>query len=375
MLNIWTRTGSEKAQSSQTIRILLRMLQYLAEDVVRAEDEANRFLDVTVPIIKNLFIPSRGLSINEQVQTFLATLGWKNVQIRTKSANHLEIILGNNRHLDQTDASSEGIRLLVKAVSKAVGYHLLDREVDALVTVDFNTGPAYTVEVKAIESGLKSGRTSKDKVVSKSADVRQPQTPPIQNQSVEVPTHSTSSQKIDVTQFLLPIVNSKLPQSTLFLQLQEVLVEFSKSWYEINPLDEQSSTDIMTNVLTLTEFLIEKSTEANREIKLVGNMVGRFLSTSIKESFGENPEDILSQEIIESETLTMVRDIKAMSLCNLSPGDKCIPANRAICDFAMGIYEGVLSTFTGKEYEFSSYFEAGKRDIYCLMEFQVKESS
>ena len=44
--NTWSKTGSsEKAQSSQTIRILLKSLQYLAEDSTLNMDTANKFVN------------------------------------------------------------------------------------------------------------------------------------------------------------------------------------------------------------------------------------------------------------------------------------------------------------------------------------------
>lgn len=370
-LNIWTRTGSEKTQSSQTIRILLRSLQYLAEDSSQSPSSSQNFTGIIVPVIRNLFVPAEGVSINEQLSTFLRSLGWKNAQIRTLSATKAEIVLGNNRHLEQVESSKQGLTLLVKSIMKAIGYYLLNREVDALVRIDFTTGVIYNIELNAVE--LQPSRVEK----SPSPVVREPvvsqpssmsSSPPVQ-QSVRV----EEGTPIEPSQLFLPILHQKLPLSTLYVLLQDVMSEFANSWYGENPLQETGTDDSEQNVLILTQFLVEKTIAAGRSTKTIGDQIGRFFAQTLQGTFGDDPEQILTPEIIESNTVTMIRDIKARSLCTLAPGDKCTEANRAICDFGMGIYEGVLSSLTGKKYEFTNYFAAGKRDIYCLMEFQITE--
>ncbi len=367
-LNIWTRSGSEKAQSSQTIRILLRSLQYLAEDASSSESDGQEFLSIVVPVIRNMFVPTEGISINEQISVFLLSLGWKNTQIRTLSSSKAEIILGNNRHLEQNESFEQGLKLLTKAIFKAIGYYLLNKEIDPLVRIDFTTGVIYTIELNAVEIGtstIAKPRASQPKPAAK------PEAPNYTSKP-ETSAPIESERSIDPSQLFLPILNTKLPLSTLYVLLQDVMSEFASSWYEENPLENLGTDDARQNVLILTQFLVDKTIQAGRSTKTVGDQIGRFFSKALEETFGSNPEDILTPEIIESQTMTMIRDIKARSLCTLSPGDKCVQENRAICDFGMGIYEGVLSTFTGKTYEFTNYFAAGKRDIYCLMEFQVK---
>ncbi len=369
-LNIWTRTGSEKTQSSQTIRILLRSLQYLAEDAAQSASSSQNFTGIIVPIIRNLFVPAEGISINEQLSTFLRTLGWKNAQIRTRSATKAEIVLGNNRHLEQLESSKQGLTLLVKSIMKSIGYYLLNREVDALVRIDFTTGVIYNIELNAVE--LQPSRVEKTPApVREPAGYSSPSS--VTSPPPQTAVKAEEGTPIDPSQLFLPILHNKLPLSTLYVLLQDVMSEFANSWYNENPLEGMGTDDSEQNVLILTQFLVEKTLAAGRSTKTIGDQIGRFFAQSLQGTFGNSPEAILTPEIIESDTLTMIRDIKARSLCHLSPGDKCTDANRAICDFGMGIYEGVLSSLTGKKYEFTNYFAAGKRDIYCLMEFQITE--
>jgi hypothetical protein len=373
VMGVWTRSGSEKAQSSQTIRILLRSLQYLAEDL--SQDE-NKFLNVTVPIISNLFTPIQTSSMNEQVSKLFESFGWKNVQIKLTAANKASIILGSNRHLEQNEESLEGLKLLVKAISTGVGKHLLGMDVDARINVNLSTGAVYNIDLTTISK-------REDTVTPKSVKTEKPmvkakeETRKVSSQPIPAQVSSSSSEKdlesaIDATQLFLPVLNSKLPLSTVFLMLQDVLVEFCKSWYQLNPLDNFGSEDQRENVVKLVLFLIEKTTEADRDTKTVGNQVGRFFAQELLNTFEAEFESIITPEILESNANIIVRDIKARSLCNLNPGDKCVQSNRAVCDFGMGIYEGILSTVTDKITEFTTYFAAGRRDIYCLMEFQVE---
>ncbi|RMG32019.1 MAG: hypothetical protein D6732_14000 [Methanobacteriota archaeon] len=367
-LNIWTRTGSEKTQSSQTIRILLRSLQYLAEDSAQSLASSQNFTGIVVPIIRNLFVPAEGISINEQLSTFLRSLGWKNAQIRTLSATKAEIVLGNNRHLEQVESSKQGLTLLVKSIMKAIGYYLLNREVDALVRIDFTTGVIYNIELNAVEIQPSRGEPASLAARETTGFTSSPSSP---SQPQTIKTEESSL--IDPSQLFQPILHQKLPLSTLYVLLQDVMSEFANSWYNENPLEGKGTDDSEQNVLILTQFLVEKTLAAGRSTKTIGDQIGRFFAQSLQGTFGNSPDAILTPEIIESDTVTMIRDIKARSLCTLSPGDKCTEANRAICDFGMGIYEGVLSSLTGKKYEFTNYFAAGKRDIYCLMEFQITE--
>lgn len=373
VMGVWTRSGSEKAQSSQTIRILLRSLQYLAEDL--AADET-KFLNVTVPVIRNLFNPIQTSSMNEQVTKFFESFGWKNAQIKLTAANKASILLGSNRHLDQNVESQAGLQILVKSISTAVGLHLLGKEVDALVNVNLTTGAVYNIELTTISKreDIVSPKPKTEKPVVNTTT--QPQvektkiTGTVPVQQPVMPAGDLES-SVEATQLFLPVLNDKLPLSTLFLMLQDVLVEFCKSWYQVNPLEEFGSEDQRQNVVKLVLYLVDKSVEANRPTKAVGNQVGRFFAQELSNTFKDEFGEIISPEILESNTSIIVRDIKARSLCNLNPGDKCLEANRSVCDFGMGIYEGVLSHLTEKDTQFTTYFAAGRRDIYCLMEFQV----
>ncbi len=364
-LNIWTRTGSEKTQASQTIRILLRSLQYLAEDAAQSSTSSQNFTGIIVPIIRNLFVPAQGISINEQLSTFLRSLGWKNAQIRTLSATKAEIVLGNNRHLEQLETSKSGLELLVKSIMRAIGIYLLNREVDALVKLDFTSGVIYTIELNAVEIQPSIKETRQKTIPSSTRVAPSPQSAPASTKITDLES------QVDPSQLFMPILNQKLPLSTLYVLLQDVMSEFANSWYNENPLEKIGTDDPRLNVLFLTQFLVEKTINAGRATKTLGDQIGRFFAKALEETFGSDPNGLLTPEIIESDTLTMIRDIKARSLCTLQPGDKCTDSNRAICDFGMGIYEGVLSSITGRNYQFTNYFAAGKRDIYCLMEFQI----
>ncbi len=367
VMGVWSRSGSDKAKSSQTIRILLRSMQYLAEDL--STDET-KFLKIVVPVVRSLFKPITTASVNEQVQQFFDSMGWKNSQIQVVSKDKSQIVLGSNRYLDQNEEATNGLTLLVKTLTKAVGYHIMNSEVDPLVVVDFTNTITYTIELKVqggtdISSPVHTPKATT--TIAKPVKTSKVTPPPSHDGlSVDIGT------KIEIDQLFAPVINSKLPLSRCFLHLQDVMEEFSISWYSMNPIEGKESLSQREIIVTLVQFLVEKSIEASRDVKMVGNQVGRFFAQAMVESFKNDFGSIISDEILESNTQTIIRDIKAMSLCTLSPGDKCVPANRSYCDFAMGIYEGVLSTTLDAQFEFTSYFSATRRDRYCLMEFNKK---
>ncbi|MFV2013979.1 MAG: hypothetical protein ACC656_00990 [Candidatus Heimdallarchaeota archaeon] len=370
-LTTWTRSGSEKAQASQTIRILMKSLQYLAEDSVNDENRRQSFINTTYAVIKDLFTPSPTHSSNEQVVVLLGSMGWKNAQIEFSSGNEAKIILGSNRHLDQDQDSAKGLQLLVTSITKALGYHILSREVDAYVEIDILSGPIYKIDLKALKQRApdESIQTSPTPSV-----IREKTTKAIANK--QPTTEIAGVNKIDTTQIFLPVLTNKFPLSRLHLILKDVLTEFCQSWYSENPLDGNTTSDEHENVATLISFLVQKSIDNKSSTVEAGARLGTFFAHAIKQNF-TNIDQPLTQEIIDgAEVGSMIRDIKARAFCYLSPGDKCGPnigdENRAICDFNMGIWQGCLSELGEHKFVFNGFYAAGKRDPYCLMEFEVQ---
>jgi len=374
-LNTWSRNGSEKAQASQTIRMLLKTLQYLAEDAA-ADDRERGFLKVARAVIQNTFTPSSNFSTNEQVSVVFNTMGWKNTQIKLTSANEADILLGSNRHLDQNPDSEEGLRVLVKLLSEALGSYLFDREADAVVDIDIHTGPTYRIKLRA-KKDIEIHQKQQKQAEQNNSESSSSQSKLTNNSrsSSNTTSHQVASGVIQTDQIFLPVLNNKLPISRLYLILQDVLAEFSSSWYGENPLDNSSSDDERENVLDLVSFLTTKAAENDTSIVEVGEQIGNYFGQALQNSFQE--DDLLSPEILEGSAVgSIIRDIKSRAFCYLNPGEKCGPdiggANREICDFVMGLWGGFMSTLEGeKNFKFTGFYPAGRRDPYCLMEFEV----
>ncbi len=367
-LSTWAKSGSEKAQASQTIRMLIKTLQYLAEDSSNDDSSSRSYTNIASAVIKDLFKPTESYSINEQVQVVFNAMGWKNAQIKLTSANDANIILGSNRFLDQHPNSVVGLKLMVGTFSKALGFHILGREIDAVVNIDIHNGPIYTIDLKAI----KGRKTEQAKPKPKPTETK---TPKKTVKTVSKPVASTSSD-IDTSQIFLPILSNKLSISRLHLILQDVLVEFCQSWYGKNPIEDQQSSDERENVTSLISYLVQQSVEANTSPVEAGSRLGGFFGHAITQAFS-NESNPITQEIIDGSQIgSIIRDIKARAFCALNPGDRCGPnigdQNRSICDFAMGLWKGCLSELSEKEFSFTGFYPAEKRDPYCLMEFSVK---
>ena len=128
-------------------------------------------------------------------------------------------------------------------------------------------------------------------------------------------------------------------------------------------------------MIILITFLVQQSLDSNSSPVDAGVRLGTFFGHAIQQNFGS--EEIITQEIIDgSEIGSIIRDIKARAFCSLNPGEKCGPnigdSNRAICDFSMGLWQGCLTELGDKDYSFTGFYTAGKRDPYCLMEFSAK---
>lgn len=371
MSSYWTSQASDKAQSSQTIRILIKTLQYLAEDVAITPETSNKFSKVASQVIKSTFTPSSKFNMNEQVTTFLGQLGWKNSQIRLKSAEVLEIVLGSNRYLDQGESNREGLNLLVKALGTAVGAHILSRDVDTFVDIDL-PNKSYKVTIQGI-SGFKTEKAEvKTKAQSISAEIAKKEAKRVNETKTTTVTTSFIS-TYDTSQIILPVINNRLPYLKLQSLLKDVIEEFSKSWYQEVP--ELTAANDEGNIAILLSYLISKADERGNDIVQLGNQVGTYFGDAIKATFPG--EETVSQEIIEgSSGGSIIRDIKARSLCTLVNTQSCGSSiggeARKFCDMSMGIWAGVLGKLTEKDYTFSGFYEAGKKDPYCLMEFTVK---
>lgn len=377
-LSTWTREGSEKAQASQTIRILMKTLQYLAEDSVNDETRSRSFVSTSSAVIRGLFKPSPKISNNEQVTVLFNSMGWKNAQIKFSSGTEAQIILGSNRHLDQDQNTEQALKLLVNTFAKALGFHILGREVDAMVNIDIMSGPIYTIDLKAITSTIQTTPEDIRPAASTRRERRAERTPAqtsTQPESEEMAPMAIGK-SVDTSQIFLPVLSSKLPIGRLHLLLQDVLAEFAQSWYGENPLTTNESSDERENVVTLIQFLSQKGVENGTSSVDAGSRLGSFFAHAIKQTFPKI-DPILAQEIIDGASVgSMIRDIKARAFCTLKPGEKCGPDigddNRAMCDFSMGIWQGSLSELSDKSYIFSGYYAAGRKDPYCLMEFNVE---
>jgi hypothetical protein len=325
----------------------MKTLQYLAEDATNEDQSSRSFTNIASAVIQDLFKPSDSYSVNEQVTVLFQAMGWKNAQIKLTSANEANILLGSNRHLDQDPNSESALKLLVGTISKALGYHVLDREIDAVVDIDIHNGPIYSIDIKAIKA-----RKPGEEEVKKPKPKEQIPAKPIQR--MESPATSTTelTPTFDTSQLFLPILSNKLPIGRLHLMLQDVLVEFSQSWYGTNPIEETSSSDERENVVTLITYLVQQSIDRGSSPVDTGTRLGTFFGHAITQNFN------------------------ARAFCSLNPGEKCGPnignANRALCDFSMGLWQGCLTELGEKDYTFTGFYTAGKRDPYCLMEFSAK---
>lgn len=367
-MSTWTKRGSsEKAQQSQTIRILVSVLQYLAEDATSSVDSADRFVKIASNVLKSTFTPSSNHNINEQVQSLLLQLGWKNSQITLKSADLLEMILGSNRYLDQSEVNETGLNLLVKMISVAIGQKIMTREVDALVNFDHNN-KTYRVNIQAVED-FKPDMKAEVKTSATSIGMEEKK---VEAKVETVVISSINTGNFDTSQIILPVFSNKLPNLKMLSLLKDVCEEFSQSWYSQVP--ELTGSDDKSNLAILFNFLITKADESGNDVLSIGAQIGSYYADAIKATWPD--EKHINDEILDASGGSIIRDIKARSLCALTPAQSCGSKiggpNRKFCDLSMAVWQGALSKLHTKEYTFSGYYAAGKRDSVCLMEFSVK---
>lgn len=361
--------------------MLIKSLQYVAEDLANDEVKIKSFIKITTQIIKGSFIPSPQNSINEQVSILLNSMGWKNALIKLKSGDQVEIVLGSNRFLDQDSDSVSGLTNLVKAIGNAAGAHILDRDVDTLVNIDIHAGPTYTLDIQALKSIT---ATQKPEKVPDNSSLRpftistedgKTKNELAKQTVIETPIIPIST-SYETDQIFLPVLSNKLPLSRLHRILKDVLEEYCQSWFGTNPIADVEIEDERINLINLINFLIEKAFESDQSRVDLGSQVGNYFAHAIVSNFNSE-KTLLGQEIIDGSTVgSIIRDIKARSLCSLKDTaceNKIGGEHREFCDFVMGLWQGMLGQLTNKQYRFSGFYPAGKRDPYCLMEFEVNQ--
>ena len=378
--SIWTKFGSEKIRNSQALRTLINALLELGEQAQKqGEGDIEGYKLGIARIFREYFQPDIAYNINEQIQMFLLTLGWKNSEIRVISATEAKAVLGNNRFIPETGISHEAIKIFIEGVFTGIGYYVFSKEVKVEAIFDELAGAVWNVALapsSSIQIGTKTQIKNYASSPSPQFEVKEETTtvqtspPSMSSLEEEIQDYITN---IDPEQILTPIFNKSLGLDTLYRILIEIMSDFIRSKYQTNPLEHAGAVDHKVAVLILVKFLVEKSLAEGMPTSTTGHDVGKFFGKGVIGIAGNDPNAILIQEITESQSTTIIRDIKARCFCFLKPGERCQPSNVQLCDFIMGIWEGALTEILGKELRFTNRYPATKRkDKYCLMELSIK---
>ena len=124
----WTNKGSDKLRSLQTIKILMNSLEKIIASLDITNKETEQVMITAIAdVFHTYFTPHRDLSIEEQFDLLVESLGWKNINIDTKEDNAV-IQLGANRFITSS-AGSAPYLLIVSGMMKALGYLLFETDV------------------------------------------------------------------------------------------------------------------------------------------------------------------------------------------------------------------------------------------------------
>ena len=362
------------------LRTLINALLELGEQAhTQGEGNTEVYKLGIARIFREYFQPDIAYNINEQIQMFLLTLGWKNSEIRVISATEARAVLGNNRFIPETGISHEAIKIFIEGIFTGIGYYVFSKEVKVEATFDELAGavwnvvlsPSSSMQIEARSQAIDYASSPSPQFGSKKEAVINQATSPISSSLEEEIQDYIAN--IDPEQILTPIFNKSLGIETLYRILIEIMSDFIRTKYQTNPLEHAGNVDHKVAVLILVKFLVEKSLAEGIPTGTTGYDVGKFFGKGVIGIAGNDPNVILIQEITESQSTTIIRDIKARCFCFLKPGERCQPSNVQLCDFVMGIWEGALTEILGKEFKFTNRYPATKRkDKYCLMELSIK---
>ena len=359
--SIWSSGGSDKVRASQTIRMLLNSLIRTSKELREDGKDRVGLYHAIKTTVKEVFQPDPDANFNEQLYSFMGVLGWKNALLTIMSSDTAKLVLGNNRYIDEVQNDLKDIELLVNAIISGACYHLFGKEIMTETKIDNLSGVTYEIMIKV---------GAEQVVKEKPEEVEGPTPGTGVGEVTGEADLETLKTHIEIDQIFDPIFNTSLDKDQLIVMFKEILVEYIRSKYGELP-KVQKVADTSDLVLLLLQYLINKVEEDNSGFLEVGKTVGTFFARGIKDVFNRPIEQILIDEIIEGINFGIVRDINARCFCFLSPGDKCTPLNTQICDFVMGVWEGTLSALLEREIKFSQRLPAGRKDRFCLMEFNT----
>ena len=376
----WTNKGSDKLRSLQTIKILMNSLEKIISslDITNKETE-QVMISAIADVFHTYFTPHRDLSIDEQFDLLVESLGWKNISIEKKEDNAI-IQLGANRFITSS-ASSSPYLLIVSGIMKALGYLLFESDVRVEQMPSQFESQQLQIIIQKIDQSIPSSSIITSEITptitANQAQLSQPATAIAQPSLSAEEEEVKASIELDLetvfspilkdypTTMIIPIFHKVLGEITsmFFSDIEDTIVKKAKS--EFNDL----------HVLFLIEFLLINIRDSEQDIREISSMIGQYVTKALEEKTTEDLKNYLPPDIIASVSRKVAYvEFPARAYCTYAPGEKCVEGKRDLCDFVLYIWEGVLQILLPEmNFKVGERIPATRRGNFCLVEFLKNE--
>ncbi len=376
----WTNKGSDKLRSLQTTKILMNSLEKIISslDITNKETE-QVMVSAIADVFHTYFTPHRDLSIEEQFDLLVESLGWKNIHIETKGDNAI-IQLGANRFITSS-ADSSPYLLIVSGMMKALGYLLFGSNVRVEQIPSQFESQQLQIVIQKIEQNIPSSNITTSEVLpSITANQTQISQP---SASISQPRLSTNDEEIkasidlNLETVFAPILK-EFPATMILPVFHKVLGEITATFFsdmEDSSVKKAKAEFNDLHILFLIEFLLINIRDSEQDMKEISSMIGQYVTKALKEKTAEDLKKYLPPDITSSISRKVAYvEFPARGYCTYAPGEKCVEEKRDLCDFVLYIWEGMLQTLIPEmNFKVGERIPATRRGNFCLVEFLKNE--
>jgi hypothetical protein len=329
-------------------------------------------------VVHTYFTPHRDLSIEEQFDLLVESLGWKNINIETKEDNAV-IQLGANRFITSSAGSSPYL-LIVSGIMKALGYLLFESDVRVEQIPSQFESQQLQIIIQKIDQNIPSSSIvtseASPAITANQTAISQPSVssqPSLSAESEEI----KASIELNLDTVFSPIL-IEYPSTMILPIFHKVLGEITSTFFsdiEDSSVKKAKAEFNDLHVLYLIEFLLINIRDSEQNLKEISAMIGQYVMKALQEKTSEDLKNYLPPDI----TSTISRKVAyvqfpARGYCTYAPGEKCVENKRDLCDFILYIWEGLLQTLAPEmNYKVGERIPATRRGDFCLVEFQKNE--
>lgn len=374
----WTNKGSDKLRSLQTIKILMNSLEKIIASLDITNKETEKVMITAIAdVFHTYFTPHRDLSIEEQFDLLVESLGWKNINIDTNEDNAV-IQLGANRFITSS-AGSAPYLLIVSGMMKALGYLLFETDVRVEQIPSQFESQQLQIIVQKIDQSIPSSTIVSSEVLptitANQTQIAQPSSsqPSLSTEEEEI----KASIELNLETVFSPILK-EYPTTMILPLFHKVLGEITTTFF--SDIEDSSVKKAKTefndlHVLFLIEFLLINIRDSDQNMREISSMIGQYVIKALQEKTTEDLKAYLPPDITSSISRKVAYvEFPARGYCTYAPGEKCVEGKRDLCDFILFIWEGMLQVLLPEmKYNVGERIPATRRGNFCLVEFLKNE--